>query len=99
VSELIFLTCEILLLLQTVLVAIRRQLSELHPLFKLLLPHFRYTMNINSRARGQLIPAQGTVETNFTPGPYSMQVRDFLSLFLDYSSFFLFFSETVVSRF
>jgi len=62
---------------ETVLVAIRRQLSELHPLFKLLLPHFRYTMNINSRARGQLIPAQGTVETNFTPGPYSMQVSAF----------------------
>eukprot|EP00243_Klebsormidium_subtile_P000191 TRINITY_DN10305_c0_g4_i2.p1 TRINITY_DN10305_c0_g4~~TRINITY_DN10305_c0_g4_i2.p1 ORF type:complete len:469 (-),score=178.48 TRINITY_DN10305_c0_g4_i2:659-1951(-) len=62
---------------ETVLVALRRQLSELHPLFKLLLPHFRYTMNINSRARAQLIPAQGTVETNFTPGPYSMQVSAF----------------------
>uniref|UniRef100_A0A2N9HGN3 Lipoxygenase n=1 Tax=Fagus sylvatica TaxID=28930 RepID=A0A2N9HGN3_FAGSY len=50
-----------------------RQLSEMHPIYRLLHPHFRYTMDINGLARLALINAGGIIETSFSPGKYSME--------------------------
>ncbi|MCO5606633.1 hypothetical protein L7F22_060821 [Adiantum nelumboides] len=55
-------------------IATHRQLSVLHPISKLLLPHLRYTLEINALARQLLINAGGVIETCFTTGPYSMEV-------------------------
>ena len=41
------------------LIGMRRQMSFMHPVFKLMLPHFRYTMHINANARATLVNAQG----------------------------------------
>ncbi|GBG73558.1 hypothetical protein CBR_g16901 [Chara braunii] len=54
------------------LIATRRRLSELHPMFKLLIPHFRFTMSINYRARTSLINAGGIIENLFSGGSLSM---------------------------
>jgi lipoxygenase/linoleate 9S-lipoxygenase len=42
--------------------------------YKLMLPHFRYTMNINASARSSLINAGGIIEQNFAPGSYAMRL-------------------------
>lgn len=42
--------------------------------YKLMLPHFRYTMSINASARGGLINADGVIEKTFAPGPYAMRL-------------------------
>nr|GLL43392.1 linoleate 13S-lipoxygenase 2-1, chloroplastic [Ipomoea trifida] len=54
------------------IIASNRQLSAVHPIFRLLQPHFRYTMEINALARLALINANGIIETSFSPGKYSM---------------------------
>ncbi|GAB4813772.1 hypothetical protein N2152v2_000818 [Parachlorella kessleri] len=60
-------------------IALRRQLSTMHPVYKLMLPHFRYTLDINARARSSLINAgksdqmSGLIESNFTPHAYSLR--------------------------
>jgi hypothetical protein len=43
-------------------------------MFRLLLPHFRYTLPINAAARGRLIQAGGVIETNFSPGAFSLRL-------------------------
>ncbi|MCF8706214.1 hypothetical protein L3056_10930, partial [Corynebacterium sp. MC-25] len=55
-------------------IATNRQLSVMHPIYRLLHPHFRYTMEINALAREALINADGTIESAFTPGKYSMEL-------------------------
>ena len=55
-------------------IATNRQLSALHPINKLLLPHFRDTMNINALARQALINASGIIELSFLPGKYAMEM-------------------------
>ncbi|KAG0579870.1 hypothetical protein KC19_4G130100 [Ceratodon purpureus] len=55
-------------------IATYRQLSELHPIAKLLHPHTRYTMEINAAARQNLVAANGVIETTFTPGKYAMEM-------------------------
>ncbi|XP_058071094.1 linoleate 13S-lipoxygenase 2-1, chloroplastic-like [Magnolia sinica] len=55
------------------IIAANRQLSALHPIYRLLLPHFRYTMEINALAREALINGNGIIETSFTQKKYSMQ--------------------------
>lgn len=55
-------------------IATHRQLSSMHPIFKLLQPHFRYTLEINAAARQLLINADGVIENCFTPGPYSLEI-------------------------
>ena len=56
------------------IIATYRQLSALHPVAKLMKPHLRYTMEINAAARQNLINAGGVIESNFTPGPYALEM-------------------------
>ncbi|XP_062083950.1 linoleate 13S-lipoxygenase 2-1, chloroplastic-like [Humulus lupulus] len=56
------------------IIATNRQLSAMHPIYRLLHPHFRYTMEINALAREALINAGGIIESAFTPGKYSMEL-------------------------
>ncbi|KAG1364222.1 Linoleate 13S-lipoxygenase 2-1, chloroplastic [Cocos nucifera] len=56
------------------IIAANRQLSAMHPIYRLLHPHFRYTMEINALAREYLINAGGTIETCFSPRKYSIEL-------------------------
>ena len=47
---------------------IQRNLPDPHPIFKLLVPHTRYTMAINSRARARLINEGGSIDKIFGIG-------------------------------
>ncbi|CAL9778770.1 unnamed protein product [Musa acuminata subsp. burmannicoides] len=55
-------------------IAAHRQLSEMHPIYRLLHPHFRYTMEINALARQALINGGGIIEISFSPLKYSMEI-------------------------
>ncbi|XP_043691953.1 probable linoleate 9S-lipoxygenase 5 isoform X2 [Telopea speciosissima] len=55
-------------------IAMNRQLSVLHPIHKLLQPHFRDTMNINALARQVLINAGGVLESTVFPAKFSMEM-------------------------
>ena len=52
----------------------QRNLPDPHPIFKLLRPHFRYTMAINSRARASLINPGGIIDTFFGIGGKGLTV-------------------------
>ncbi|KAK3042296.1 hypothetical protein RJ639_001891 [Escallonia herrerae] len=56
------------------IIATNRQLSTMHPIYRLLHPHWRYTMEINALAREALINANGIIESSFTPGKYCMEL-------------------------
>ena len=56
------------------IIATNRQLSVMHPIYRLLHPHFRYTMEINALARQKLINADGIIEGAFSPGKFSMEL-------------------------
>ncbi|KAL2903617.1 Lipoxygenase 6 chloroplastic [Bienertia sinuspersici] len=56
------------------IIATNRQLSQMHPIHKLLHPHMRYTMEINALARQSLINGGGIIEASFFPGKYSMEI-------------------------
>ncbi|WCJ18984.1 Lipoxygenase 2 chloroplastic [Euphorbia peplus] len=56
------------------IIAANRQLSAMHPIYRLLQPHFRYTMEINAVAREKLINADGVIETTFCPANYSIEL-------------------------
>lgn len=49
-------------------VATMRNIPDAHPVYKLLQPHFRYTMAINSAARAALINEGGIIARNFSIG-------------------------------
>ncbi|OAY66270.1 Linoleate 13S-lipoxygenase 2-1, chloroplastic [Ananas comosus] len=55
------------------IIAANRQLSAMHPIYRLLHPHFRYTMEINAMARQSLISAGSIMETCFSLGKYSIE--------------------------
>ncbi|KAM5559547.1 linoleate 13S-lipoxygenase 3-1, chloroplastic-like [Rosa sericea] len=59
--------------IEPIIIATRRQLSVMHPIYKLLKPHLRYTLKVNAMARKDLINAGGTIESNFTPARYCME--------------------------
>ncbi|KAK6164235.1 hypothetical protein DH2020_001099 [Rehmannia glutinosa] len=56
------------------IIATNRQLSAMHPIYRLLHPHLRYTMEINALARQFLINANGIIESAFAPGKYSTEL-------------------------
>ncbi|XP_010932453.2 putative lipoxygenase 5 [Elaeis guineensis] len=56
------------------IIAAHRQLSAMHPIFKLLKPHMRYTLEINALARQILINGDGVIESGFTPGSCCMEI-------------------------
>ncbi|XP_050286998.1 linoleate 13S-lipoxygenase 3-1, chloroplastic-like [Quercus robur] len=56
------------------IISAHRQLSVMHPIYKLLHPHMRYTLNINALARQYLINAEGIIENDFTTGKHSMLI-------------------------
>lgn len=49
-------------------VAVMRTLPDAHPVYKLLHPHIRYTMSINTAARDHLIGKNGIIDNNFSIG-------------------------------
>ena len=52
------------LIIEPMVVATHRQLSETHPLYALLIPHFRFTININDDAIHSLVVPGGVVACN-----------------------------------
>jgi len=56
------------------IIATNRQLSVLHPVHQVLVPHYKNTMDINAAARKSLINAGGIIEDNFTPGKYTLEM-------------------------
>ncbi|KAK7319063.1 hypothetical protein RJT34_03775 [Clitoria ternatea] len=56
------------------IIATHRQLSSMHPIYKLLHPHMRYTLEINALARQNLINGGGVIEASFSPGKYAMEL-------------------------
>ncbi|CAK9146784.1 unnamed protein product [Ilex paraguariensis] len=56
------------------IIATNRQLSTMHPIYRLLHPHLRYTMEINALARAALINGGGVIESSFSPGKYSTEI-------------------------
>uniref|UniRef100_A0A166GAS3 Lipoxygenase n=1 Tax=Daucus carota subsp. sativus TaxID=79200 RepID=A0A166GAS3_DAUCS len=55
-------------------IATNRQLSSMHPIYRLLKPHFKDTMAINALARESLVNAGGIIESAFSPGKYSLEM-------------------------
>ena len=53
-------------------IATNRQLSVVHPVHKLLSPHYRDTLNINALARQTLINADGIFERTVFPAKYAL---------------------------
>ncbi|XP_026072143.1 arachidonate 5-lipoxygenase-like [Carassius auratus] len=49
-------------------VATLRQLPAVHPIYKLLAPHLRYTLEINCRSRSQLISSEGIFKSVVSTG-------------------------------
>ncbi|XP_021772002.1 linoleate 13S-lipoxygenase 2-1, chloroplastic-like [Chenopodium quinoa] len=60
------------------IIAAHRQLSAMHPIFRLMNPYFRFTMMINALARQALINAGGIIETTFSPEKYSMEFSSYV---------------------
>ncbi|KAG4971477.1 hypothetical protein JHK85_037898 [Glycine max] len=56
------------------IIAAHRQLSAMHPVFKLLKPHLKHTLQINALAREALINEGGIIETDFSSGKYSTEI-------------------------
>ncbi|XP_051135335.1 linoleate 13S-lipoxygenase 3-1, chloroplastic-like [Andrographis paniculata] len=60
--------------LEPFILAAHRQMSAMHPIFKLLDPHMRYTLEINALARQGLVAVDAVIESCFTPGRYCMEI-------------------------
>ncbi|XP_021728916.1 linoleate 13S-lipoxygenase 2-1, chloroplastic-like [Chenopodium quinoa] len=60
------------------IIAAHRQLSAMHPIFRLMNPYFRFTMMINALARQALINAGGIIETSFSTEKYSMEFSSYV---------------------
>ncbi|XAR64425.1 Linoleate 13S-lipoxygenase [Bertholletia excelsa] len=60
--------------MEAYIIATHRHLSSMHPIYKLLHPHMRYTLEINALARQSLINGGGIIEACFSPGKYAMEI-------------------------
>ncbi|RYR36021.1 hypothetical protein Ahy_A10g051084 isoform C [Arachis hypogaea] len=56
------------------IIAAHRQMSVTHPIFKLLKPHMKCTLQINALAREALINGGGIIESDFSSGRYSTEI-------------------------
>lgn len=56
------------------IIATRRQLSVMHPIHRLLDPHFKHTMHINALARSILINSGGILEKTLFTGEISVEL-------------------------
>ncbi|GAU50603.1 hypothetical protein TSUD_410130 [Trifolium subterraneum] len=56
------------------IIATNRHLSVVHPIHKLLLPHYHDTMNINALARNVLVNAEGIIESTFLWGANALEM-------------------------
>ena len=76
------------LFMEPVAVACRRQLPSLHPLWKLLAPHVRGVMAINTLGRERLIPAGGVADNTLSlgGGGKSMKERFLLSISISFTT-------------
>ncbi|KAI3893784.1 hypothetical protein MKX03_012210 [Papaver bracteatum] len=59
------------------IIATNRQISAFHPIYKLLQPHFRDTMNINALGRLLLVSEGGAIERFVFPAKYAMEFSSF----------------------
>eukprot|EP00884_Botryococcus_braunii_P020118 jgi/Botrbrau1/6790/Bobra.0057s0024.2 len=64
--------------LEAFIIGVHRHISALHPVYKLLMPYFRFHLAINAEARGGLISAGNVIEKCWTPGEYAMQLTAFV---------------------
>nr|CAB3459719.1 unnamed protein product [Digitaria exilis] len=63
------------MVMEPFVIATNRQLSVVHPVHKLLSPHYRNTMQINAQARHMLLNAGGLFETFLVfPGKYALEM-------------------------
>lgn len=60
------------------IIATRRQLSVMHPIHRLLDPHFKDTMHINALARSTVLNAGGIIEKTLYSGEVSMELSSSL---------------------
>ncbi|XP_077227677.1 putative linoleate 9S-lipoxygenase 4 [Tasmannia lanceolata] len=56
------------------IIATRRQLSSMHPVHRLLDPHFKDNMHINALARALLLNSGGILERTMFPGRFSLEL-------------------------
>ncbi|KAH0669221.1 hypothetical protein KY285_023377 [Solanum tuberosum] len=56
------------------IIATHRQLSCMHPIYKLLHPHMRYTLQVNAFSRKTFISADGIVEALDSAGKYGVEL-------------------------
>ncbi|XP_067828049.1 polyunsaturated fatty acid 5-lipoxygenase-like [Heptranchias perlo] len=64
-------------------IATIRQLPSVHPIYKLLMPHTRYTLEINTRGRKELISENGVMNKAFgvgVEGHILLNQREFLAI-------------------
>jgi len=59
--------------MEPIYIALCRNISTMHPLYKLMKPHFRYTLAINAAARAKLINEGGIIENTFAAGEFAMR--------------------------